>query len=157
MQSVQIAEQKQLAALRAKVYRPLPLRTRDQAIVREPAKPPTPEPETPVRIVAEDNPPPERPGRNGRARAARQARQGSVGACGAACSGHHATASPSPRHHRQKKHLCSPSSPTKYLTDSRIAKPRIAKSESTTYSPTVPFVLTFSHEQATGSMDDSRL
>lgn len=60
-ESIQIAEQKQLAAIRAKGVRPLPLRTRDQAIVREPAKPPTPEPETPVRILAEDNPPPERP------------------------------------------------------------------------------------------------
>jgi Flp pilus assembly protein TadD len=60
-QSVQSEQEKQLAALRASGAPPLPLRTRDQAVVREPATPPQPEPETPVRIVAEDNPPPERP------------------------------------------------------------------------------------------------
>src|SRR6266568_419356 len=60
-QIVQTAQERQLAALRAQGVPPLPLRTRDQAVVREPAKPPTPEPETPVRIVAEDNAPPERP------------------------------------------------------------------------------------------------
>ncbi len=58
--TVQAAEQQQLAARRARGGSPLPLRTRDQAAVREPARPPRPEPETPVRIVAEDNPPPER-------------------------------------------------------------------------------------------------
>ncbi len=57
-QSVQAGEEKQLAALRALGAPPLPLRTRDQAIVREPVTPPPLEPETPVRIVAEDNPPP---------------------------------------------------------------------------------------------------
>ncbi len=61
VQTVQAAEQKQLAARRAQGEPPLPLRTRDQAVVREPARPPRPEPETPVRILAEDNPPPERP------------------------------------------------------------------------------------------------
>jgi Flp pilus assembly protein TadD len=60
-QSVEVAQEKQIAALRAEGKSPLPLRTRDQAIVREPASPPTPEPETPVRILAEDNPPPEQP------------------------------------------------------------------------------------------------
>lgn len=60
-QTVQAFEQKQLAARRALGGPPLPLRTRDQAAVREPARPPRPEPETPVRIVAEDNPPPEQP------------------------------------------------------------------------------------------------
>jgi Flp pilus assembly protein TadD len=60
-QSVEVAQEEQLAALRAQGVPPLPLRTRDKAIVREPASPPTPEPENPVRIVAEDNPPPERP------------------------------------------------------------------------------------------------
>jgi Flp pilus assembly protein TadD len=60
-QSVQSEQEKQLAVLRARGAPPLPLRTRDQAVVREPATPPRPEPETPVRIVAEDNPPPERP------------------------------------------------------------------------------------------------
>ncbi len=60
-QAVQAAEEKQLAALRAQGAPPLPLRTRDKAVVREPATPPRPEPETPVRIVAEDNPPPEPP------------------------------------------------------------------------------------------------
>jgi hypothetical protein len=60
-QSVQDAQEKQLAAIRATGAPPLPLRTRDQAVVREPATPPQPEPENPVRIVAEDNPPPERP------------------------------------------------------------------------------------------------
>jgi Flp pilus assembly protein TadD len=58
-QTVELAQEKQLAALRSQGLPPLPLRTRDQAIVREPATPPTPEPELPVRIVAEDNPPPE--------------------------------------------------------------------------------------------------
>ncbi len=61
-QSVVVAEQEYLAALRAKGGPPLPLRTRDQAFVREPAKPPHPLPETPIRIVAEDNPPPVLPG-----------------------------------------------------------------------------------------------
>lgn len=61
-QSVQVAEQEQLAALRAQGGSPLPLRTRDQAFVREPDRPPHPEPETPIRIVAEDNPPPQLPG-----------------------------------------------------------------------------------------------
>jgi Flp pilus assembly protein TadD len=60
-QFVEAAEEKQLAAIRALGAPPLPLRTRDRAIVREPATPPKPEPETPVRILAEDNPPPERP------------------------------------------------------------------------------------------------
>ena len=60
-QSVQDAQEKQLAAIRATGAPPLPLRTRDQAVVREPATPPKPEPESPVRIVAEDNPPPEHP------------------------------------------------------------------------------------------------
>lgn len=60
-QTVQAAEEKRLAALRAQGGRPLPLRTRDLAEVREPARPPRPEPETPVRILREDNPPPERP------------------------------------------------------------------------------------------------
>ncbi len=59
-QTIQAAEQKQLAARRAQGLPPLPLRTRDQAVVREPDRPPRPEPESPVRIVAEDNPPPER-------------------------------------------------------------------------------------------------
>jgi len=58
-QSVDIAQEKQVAALRAKGGPPLPLRTRDNAIVREPAVPPKPEPETPVRILAEENVPPE--------------------------------------------------------------------------------------------------
>ncbi len=60
-QVVATAQEKQLVALRAQGAPPLPLRTRDLAVVREPAKPPTPEPEVPVRIVAEDNAPPERP------------------------------------------------------------------------------------------------
>jgi tetratricopeptide (TPR) repeat protein len=60
-QSVEGAQEKQLAAIRATGAPPLPLRTRDQAVVHEPATPPKPEPESPVRIVAEDNPPPERP------------------------------------------------------------------------------------------------
>jgi Flp pilus assembly protein TadD len=60
-QVVATAQEKQLAALHAQGMPPLPLRTRDQAVVREPAKPPTPDPEVPVRIVAEDNAPPERP------------------------------------------------------------------------------------------------
>jgi Flp pilus assembly protein TadD len=60
-QSVEQAQEKQLAAIRAQGFPPLPLRTRDKTIVREPATPPAPEPETPVRIVAEDNPPPEPP------------------------------------------------------------------------------------------------
>jgi len=60
-QTVQSAEEKRLAALRAQGGPPLPLRTRDQAVVREPARPPVPEPVIPVRIVAEDNPPPEPP------------------------------------------------------------------------------------------------
>jgi Flp pilus assembly protein TadD len=60
-QSVQVAQEKQIAALRAQGAPPMPLRTRDQVVVREPAVPPTPEPETPVRILAEDNPPPEPP------------------------------------------------------------------------------------------------
>jgi Flp pilus assembly protein TadD len=60
-QSVESAEERQLAALRAQGVPPLPLRTRDQAFVREPAARPRPAPEIPVRIVAEDNPPAERP------------------------------------------------------------------------------------------------
>lgn len=60
-QSVQAAQEKQTAAIRAEGVPPLPLRTRNQAVVQEPASPPVPEPETPVRIVAEDNPPPEPP------------------------------------------------------------------------------------------------
>jgi Flp pilus assembly protein TadD len=60
-QFVEAAQEKQIAALRAEGKSPLPLRTRDQAIVREPASPPKPEPETPVRILSEDNPPPEAP------------------------------------------------------------------------------------------------
>jgi Flp pilus assembly protein TadD len=60
-QSVQEAQEKQLAALHAEGGPPLPLRTRDQAVVREPATPPKPEPNTPVRIIVEDNPPPEIP------------------------------------------------------------------------------------------------
>lgn len=61
-QVVQTALDSQLAAIRASGARPVPLRTRsDNAFVREPAAPPAPEPETPVRIVAEDNPPPQRP------------------------------------------------------------------------------------------------
>ncbi len=60
-QVVATAQEKQLAALHAQGMPPLPLRTRDQAVVREPATPPTPDPEIPVRIVAEDNAPPERP------------------------------------------------------------------------------------------------
>jgi Flp pilus assembly protein TadD len=55
--SVENAEERQLAALRAEGAPPLPLRTRDRAFVREPATPPRPEPESPVRIVAVDNPP----------------------------------------------------------------------------------------------------
>ena len=62
-QTVQLAQDKQLAALRAQGLPPLPLRTRNQANVREPATRPQPEPEVPVRIVAEDNPPPEPPAR----------------------------------------------------------------------------------------------
>jgi len=60
-QAVEDAQDKHLAALRAQSLPPLPLRTRDLVAVREPASPPRPEPETPVRILAEDNPPPERP------------------------------------------------------------------------------------------------
>jgi Flp pilus assembly protein TadD len=60
-QFVQAAEEKQLVALRAEGTHPLPLRTRDRMVVREPTSPPKPEPESPVRILAEDNPPPERP------------------------------------------------------------------------------------------------
>jgi Flp pilus assembly protein TadD len=60
-ESVEAAQEKQLAVLRAQGFPPLPLRTRDKSIVSEPATPPVPEPETPVRIVAEDNPPPEPP------------------------------------------------------------------------------------------------
>lgn len=56
-QAVENAQEKQLAVLRASGAPPLPLRTRNREIVREPATPPTPEPETPVRILAEDNPP----------------------------------------------------------------------------------------------------
>jgi Flp pilus assembly protein TadD len=59
--SVQVAQEKQVAALHAQGGSPIPLRTRDQLAVREPASPPQPEPETPVRILAEDNPPPETP------------------------------------------------------------------------------------------------
>jgi len=55
--AVQNAQEKQLAVLRASGAPPIPLRTRDNAYVREPAAPPQPEPETPVRIIAEDNPP----------------------------------------------------------------------------------------------------
>jgi Flp pilus assembly protein TadD len=58
-QFVETAQTKQLAALRAQGAPPLPLRTRDQAVVHEPATAPHPEPEAPVRILAEDNPPPE--------------------------------------------------------------------------------------------------
>jgi Flp pilus assembly protein TadD len=58
-QTVQVAEERRLAALRAQGGPPAPLRTRDFAVVREPARPPIPEPVTPIRIVAEDNPPPE--------------------------------------------------------------------------------------------------
>lgn len=58
-QSVQIAQEKQIASLHAQGVPPLPLRTRDKAVVREPSTPPKPEPEAPVRILAEDNPPPE--------------------------------------------------------------------------------------------------
>jgi len=60
-QAVEAAQERQLAVLRASGTPPIPLRTRDRAIVQEPATPPPFEPETPVRIVAEDNPPPERP------------------------------------------------------------------------------------------------
>jgi Flp pilus assembly protein TadD len=60
-QTVQVAEERRLAALRAQGGPPPPLRTRNQAMVREPATPPEPEPVIPVRIVAEDNPPPEPP------------------------------------------------------------------------------------------------
>jgi Flp pilus assembly protein TadD len=58
---VEDAQDKQLAALHAQGFPPLPLRTRDQVAVREPASPPRPEPEIPIRILAEDNPPPEQP------------------------------------------------------------------------------------------------
>ncbi len=58
-QNVQAAEDMQLATLRAAGTPPLPLRTRDHQLVQEPVRPPLPEPETPVRILAEDNPPPE--------------------------------------------------------------------------------------------------
>jgi Flp pilus assembly protein TadD len=57
-QAVQTAQEKELAVLRAEGAAPLPLRTRDRTIVKEPASPPPPEPESPVRILAEDNPPP---------------------------------------------------------------------------------------------------
>jgi Flp pilus assembly protein TadD len=57
--AVSAAQEQQLADLRASGAKPLPLRTRDQAIVREPPRPPAPEPEAPVRVVAVDNPPPE--------------------------------------------------------------------------------------------------
>lgn len=60
-QAVTAAQERQLAVLRASGAPPLPLRTRDRAAVREPVTPPAPEPENPVRILAEDNPPPERP------------------------------------------------------------------------------------------------
>jgi len=60
-EAVQAALDRQLAAIRASGVPPLPLRTRNNAFVREPATPPVPEPEIPVRVVAEDNPPPERP------------------------------------------------------------------------------------------------
>lgn len=56
-QLVDVAQQRQLAALRAQGAPPLPLRTRDLAFVREPARPPTPEPEVPVRILSEYNAP----------------------------------------------------------------------------------------------------
>jgi len=59
-QAVAAAQERQLAVLRASGAPPLPLRTRDRAVVREPLTPPVPAPESPVRIVAEDNPP-ERP------------------------------------------------------------------------------------------------
>jgi len=60
-QVVATAQERQLALLRASGAPPLPLRTRDRSVVLEPARPPQPELETPVRVVAEDNPPPERP------------------------------------------------------------------------------------------------
>ena len=60
-QAVITAQERQSAALKASGAPPPPLRTRDRAVVREPLTPPAPEPENPVRIVAEDNPPPERP------------------------------------------------------------------------------------------------
>jgi Flp pilus assembly protein TadD len=60
-QAVKTAQEKELETLRAEGATPLPLRTRDQAVVREPASPPHPEPEVPVRILSEDNIPPERP------------------------------------------------------------------------------------------------
>lgn len=60
-QAVANAQERQLATLRASGAPPLPLRTRDRAVVREPTTPPPLEPEEPVRIVAEDNPPEARP------------------------------------------------------------------------------------------------
>lgn len=60
-QAVETAQERRLAALRASGEPPVPLRTRDLAIVREPATPPPLEPETPVRVLTEDNPPAERP------------------------------------------------------------------------------------------------
>jgi len=59
--TVENAREQEIAELRALGLPPLPLRTRDQAIVREPASPPAPEPEVAVRVVAVDNPPPEAP------------------------------------------------------------------------------------------------
>jgi len=59
--SVVAAQEKEVEALRAEGAAPLPLRTRDRAIVKEPASPPAPEPENPVRILAEDNARPEPP------------------------------------------------------------------------------------------------
>jgi Flp pilus assembly protein TadD len=60
-QAVQNAQERQIATLRASGAPPLPLRTRNNAIVQEPATPPIPEPDTPIRILAENNAPPERP------------------------------------------------------------------------------------------------